>query len=223
MKNFALIGAGGYIAPRHMKAIKDTGNNLLAALDKQDSIGILDSYFPEADFSITSEKFDRYLEKQKRLGTKTDYVSVCSPNYLHDAHILFGLRVGADVICEKPIVLNPLEYRCIDGDGKRNRAKNLHLLAIAPASGNCSVKRKNCCGLPAGKNTLLIYVTLPPVAIGITPVGKVTNKKVGELPLILGCTFLICCYGYLEKRGKIMLPNTRQIPHQEIWFCNGPM
>ena len=107
MKNFALIGAGGYIAPRHMKAVKDTGNNLIAALDKHDSVGILDSYFPEAEFFVEFERFDRHLEKLKRLGTHTDYVTVCSPNYLHDAHIRFGLRIGADVICEKPLVLNP--------------------------------------------------------------------------------------------------------------------
>lgn len=107
MKNFALIGAGGYIAPRHMKAIKDTGNNLIAALDKHDSVGILDSYFPSTDFFTEFERFDRHLEKLKRNGKKTDFVSVCSPNYLHDAHIRFGLRIGADVICEKPIVLNP--------------------------------------------------------------------------------------------------------------------
>jgi len=107
MKNFALIGAGGYIAPRHMKAVKETGNNLIAALDKHDSVGILDSYFPEAEFFVEFERFDRHLEKLKRLGTYTDYVTVCSPNYLHDAHIRFGLRVGADVICEKPLVLNP--------------------------------------------------------------------------------------------------------------------
>jgi len=107
MKNFALIGAGGYIAPRHMKAVKETGNNLIAALDKHDSVGILDSYFPEAEFFVEFERFDRHLEKLKRLGTHTDYVTVCSPNYLHDAHIRFGLRIGADVICEKPLVLNP--------------------------------------------------------------------------------------------------------------------
>jgi len=107
MKNFTLIGAAGYIAPRHMKAIKDTGNKLIAALDKHDSVGILDSYFPEADFFTEFERFDRHLEKQKRKGVKIDYVSVCSPNYLHDSHIRFGLRIGADVICEKPIVLNP--------------------------------------------------------------------------------------------------------------------
>ena len=107
MKNFALIGAGGYIAPRHMKAVKETGNNLIAALDKHDSVGILDSYFPEAEFFVEFERFDRHIEKLKRLGTQTDYVAVCSPNYLHDAHIRFGLRIGADVICEKPLVLNP--------------------------------------------------------------------------------------------------------------------
>jgi UDP-N-acetyl-2-amino-2-deoxyglucuronate dehydrogenase len=107
MKNFVLIGAGGYIAPRHMKAIKDTGHNLLAALDKHDSVGILDSYFPDADFFTEFERFDRHVEKLRREGTKIDYVSVCSPNYLHDAHIRFGLRIGADVICEKPVVLNP--------------------------------------------------------------------------------------------------------------------
>ncbi len=107
MKNFVLIGVGGYIAPRHMKAIKDTGNNLLAALDKHDSVGVIDSYFPEAEFFTEFERFDRHVEKLKRQGIKIDYVSVCSPNYLHDAHIRFGMRIGADVICEKPIVLNP--------------------------------------------------------------------------------------------------------------------
>src|ERR1700709_636743 len=107
MKNFALIGAGGYIAPRHMKAIKETGNNLLAAIDKNDSVGILDSYFPKAEFFTEFERFDRHLEKLKRAGTPIDYVVVCTPNYLHDAHIRFGLRIGANVICEKPAVLNP--------------------------------------------------------------------------------------------------------------------
>ncbi|MBS1920189.1 MAG: Gfo/Idh/MocA family oxidoreductase [Bacteroidetes bacterium] len=107
MKNFVLIGVGGYIAPRHLKAIKDTGNNLVAALDKNDSVGVLDNYFPEADFFTEFERFDRHLEKLKRKGTRIDYLTVCSPNYLHDAHIRFGLRIGADVICEKPLVLNP--------------------------------------------------------------------------------------------------------------------
>ncbi len=106
-KNFSLIGAAGYIAPRHMEAIKATGNTLVAAFDKNDSVGIIDSYFPDADFFTEFERFDRHLEKLKRAGKKVDYMSICSPNYLHDAHIRFGLRYGADVICEKPVVLNP--------------------------------------------------------------------------------------------------------------------
>ncbi len=114
MKRFALIGAGGYIAPLHMKAIKDTGNILIAALDKHDSVGILDSYFPEADFFTEFERFDRHLEKLKRQDIKTDFISVCSPNYLHDAHIRFGLRISADVICEKPIVLNPWNLTALE-------------------------------------------------------------------------------------------------------------
>ncbi len=101
------MGAAGYIAPRHMRAIKDTGNQLVAAFDPFDSVGIIDSYFPEADFFTEYERFDRHIEKLKRQGKDVDYISICSPNYLHDAHIRFGLRQGADVICEKPLVLNP--------------------------------------------------------------------------------------------------------------------
>lgn len=107
MKNFALIGAAGYIAPRHLKAIIDTNNNLIAALDKFDSVGVMDSYFPNADFFVEFERFDRHIEKLKRAGTELDYVSICTPNYLHDSHIRMALRSGADAICEKPLVLNP--------------------------------------------------------------------------------------------------------------------
>ena len=95
------------MAPRHLKAIKDTGNQLIAAYDPNDSVGILDSYFPEASFFTEFERFDRHLEKLKRQGNPIHYLSICSPNYLHDAHIRFGLRNGANVICEKPLVLNP--------------------------------------------------------------------------------------------------------------------
>lgn len=107
MKNFILIGAAGYIAPRHMKAIKESGNQIIAAYDPYDGVGIIDTYFPKAHFFTEFERFDRHIEKIKRLGTNIDYVSICSPNYLHDAHIRYGLRIGADVICEKPLVLNP--------------------------------------------------------------------------------------------------------------------
>ncbi len=106
-KNFALIGVAGYIAPRHVKAIKDTGNNLIAVLDPFDSVGFLDSFFPEADYFSEFERFDRHIYKLKRQGIKIDYISICSPNYLHDSHIRYALRNGSDAICEKPLVLNP--------------------------------------------------------------------------------------------------------------------
>ncbi|MCA1927862.1 MAG: Gfo/Idh/MocA family oxidoreductase [Calditerrivibrio sp.] len=105
--NFAIIGVGGYIAPRHLKAIKETGNVLRAALDRNDSVGIIDSYFPEADFFTEFERFDRHIDKMRRKGDSIDFVSICSPNYLHDAHVRFALRSGANAICEKPLVLNP--------------------------------------------------------------------------------------------------------------------
>jgi UDP-N-acetyl-2-amino-2-deoxyglucuronate dehydrogenase len=109
MNNFALIGAGGYIAPRHMKAIRETGGRLVAAMDPNDSVGILDSHFPEADFFTEFERFDRHIDLLRRSGTedRIDYVTICSPNYLHDSHMRFALRSGADAICEKPLVLNP--------------------------------------------------------------------------------------------------------------------
>jgi len=106
-KNFGMIGVAGYIAVRHLRAIKETGNNLLATLDPFDSVGLLDNYFPQSDFFVEFERFDRHFDKLKRSGTRIDYVSICSPNYLHDSHIRFALRHGADAICEKPIVLNP--------------------------------------------------------------------------------------------------------------------
>lgn len=109
MKNFGLIGAAGYIAPRHMKAISDTGNNLEAALDINDSVGILDSFFPEANFFTEFERFDRHIDKLRRLQSQNmiEYIAITSPNYLHDSHIRFALRSETDVICEKPLVLNP--------------------------------------------------------------------------------------------------------------------
>lgn len=107
IKNFAIIGVGGYIAVRHLKAIKETGNNLVASLDPSDSVGIIDSYFPDSNFFVEFERFDRHIDKLRRSGTKLDYVSICSPNYLHDSHIRSALRWQANAICEKPLVLNP--------------------------------------------------------------------------------------------------------------------
>ncbi len=102
-----MIGAAGFVAPRHLQAIRQTGHQLVAAYDLHDSVGVMDSYFPEADFFVEFERFDRHLDRLRRAGRGIHYLSICSPNYLHDAHIRFGLRLGARVICEKPLVLNP--------------------------------------------------------------------------------------------------------------------
>ena len=109
MKNFAITGVAGYIAPRHLKAIKDTNNRLIAATDPHDSVGILDRYFYDVSFFTEFERFDRHLEKLRYNSNKEqiNYLSICSPNHLHDAHIRLALRLGADVICEKPLVINP--------------------------------------------------------------------------------------------------------------------
>ncbi len=130
MKNFALMGVAGYIAPRHLKAIKDTGNNLVASLDPFDSVGIMDSYFPNADFFTEFERFDRHVEKLKRNGVKLDYVSICTPNYLHDSHIRFGLRQGADVICEKPLVLNPWNLDALQEKEEETGSKVFNILQL---------------------------------------------------------------------------------------------
>jgi UDP-N-acetyl-2-amino-2-deoxyglucuronate dehydrogenase len=160
VKNFAIIGAGGYIAPRHMKAIKDTGNTLIAALDKHDSVGIMDSYFPDADFFTEFERFDRHLEKLKRQGNKTDFVSVCSPNYLHDAHIRFGLRIGASVICEKPVVLNPWNIEALMEIEKETGGEVFTILQLRLHPAIIALKEKIAAS-PAGKKFTvnLQYIT----------------------------------------------------------------
>lgn len=134
-RNFALIGAAGFVAPRHMKAVRDTDNRLVAALDPNDSVGVIDSYFPEADFFTEFERFDRHVDKLRRKGQKVDYVSICSPNYLHDAHIRFALRSQAHAICEKPLVLNPWNIdglQEIENESGRN-VYNILQLRLHPA------------------------------------------------------------------------------------------
>ena len=143
MKNFALIGAAGYIAPRHLKAIRETGNNLLAALDPFDSVGIMDSYFPDAAFFTEPERFDRHLDKLRRSGNShIDYVSICSPNYLHDAHIRMALRNGAHAICEKPIVLNPWNVDALQEIEKESGRNIFTILQLRHHPAIISLKEK---------------------------------------------------------------------------------
>jgi len=143
MKNFALIGAAGYIAPRHLKAIKDTNNNLIAALDKFDSVGVMDSYFPNADFFVEFERFDRHLEKLKwQRNINLDYVSICTPNYLHDAHIRMALRREADAICEKPLVLNPWNIDALQDIEKASEKKVYTILQLRLHPSIIALKKK---------------------------------------------------------------------------------
>jgi UDP-N-acetyl-2-amino-2-deoxyglucuronate dehydrogenase len=142
MKNFVLIGAAGYIAPRHMKAIKETGNILIAAYDPYDGVGIIDSYFPQAHFFTEFERFDRHIEKLKRSGISIDYVSICSPNYLHDSHIRYGLRIGANVICEKPLVLNPWNLEALIEIEKEYNNKVHTVLQLRHHESILELKRK---------------------------------------------------------------------------------
>jgi UDP-N-acetyl-2-amino-2-deoxyglucuronate dehydrogenase len=129
-KKFAIIGVGGYIAVRHLKAIKDTGNVLLASLDPSDSVGIIDSYFPDSHFFVEFERFDRHVDKLRRSGIQVNYVSICSPNYLHDSHIRFALRSGASAICEKPLVLNPWNIEALSEIEKEYNKKIYNILQL---------------------------------------------------------------------------------------------
>jgi len=160
MKNFALIGAAGYIAPRHLQAIKDTGNNLVAALDKFDSVGIMDSYFPKADFFTEFERFDRHIDKLKRIGQKIDYVSICSPNYLHDSHIRFALRHHADAICEKPLVLNPWNVDALS-EIEKETGKKVYTILQLRLHPNIIQLKKEVENAPEGKifDVNLTYIT----------------------------------------------------------------
>lgn len=149
MKNFAIIGVGGYIAPRHLKAIKETGNNLLVALDKSDSVGIMDSFFPKTDFFTEPERFERHVYKlQHGSGEKLDIFSICTPNYLHDAHIRMALLNGADAICEKPLVLNPWNIDALSELEKETGHKIYNILQLRLHPAIIELKKKIEAGDP---------------------------------------------------------------------------
>ena len=159
-KKFALIGAAGYIAPRHMKAIKETGCELVAAYDPHDSVGILDSYFPQTAFFTEFERFDRHIEKLRREGNSIDYVSICSPNYLHDAHIRFALRHGADAICEKPLVLNPWNLDALMDIEKETGKKVFNILQLRLHPSIITLKDQINSSSSEGKHQVeLTYIT----------------------------------------------------------------
>ena len=160
MKNFALIGVAGYVAPRHLRAISGTGNRLVAAYDKFDCVGILDSYFPDASFFTEQELFDRHCTKLNGTDKAIDFLSICTPNYLHDAHMRYGLRMGADVICEKPLVLNPWN---IDGlqTVERDTGKRIYTILQLRLHESIIALKKRVEAAPADKtyDVDLTYIT----------------------------------------------------------------
>lgn len=163
MQNFALIGIAGFVAPKHLRAIKDTGNSLVAAMDRHDAVGIMDSYFPEASFFTEIERFDRFLEKQRRApdGTPIQFLSVCSPNYLHDSHCRLALRVGANAICEKPLVVNPWnldQLRELESEYKR-RVYTVLQLRLHPELIRLKREMDSLGNSQARKDICLTYIT----------------------------------------------------------------
>jgi len=202
-KNFALIGTAGYIAPRHLKAIHDTGNRLVAAVDPHDSVGIMDQFFPHARFFVEIERFDRFLEKARREGgeDRVDYVSICSPNYLHDAHVRLGLRVHAHVICEKPLVINPWnldQLAELEGEFKR-RVYTVLQLRVHPSL--VALKRKLESKAHRGrKDVCLTYVT--PRGRWYAVSWKGSPEKSGGVAMNIGIHFfdlLMWLFGPVDK------------------------
>lgn len=192
-KNFALIGAAGYVAPKHMKAIKDTGNTLVAALDKSDSVGILDSFAYDVSFFTEFERFDRHAEKLRRTDEKRkiDYVSICSPNYLHDAHMRFALRIGADAICEKPLVLNPWNLDAIKLMEEETGKKVYTVLQLRVHPSIIELKNKITADNREKKyNVDLTYITSR--GCGILIHGKEILPNPAVLQPISAYIFLIC-------------------------------
>ncbi|WP_210267029.1 Gfo/Idh/MocA family protein [Methylocystis silviterrae] len=160
IKSYALIGAAGYVAPRHLRAIKETGGVLKAAVDRSDSVGVIDSYFPDAHFFTEFERFDRHIDLMRRKGHKIDYVSICSPNYLHDAHVRFALRSRADAICEKPLVLNPWNIGGLE-ELERETGQNVFTILQLRLHPSIIALKEKIAGEPKSKlhDVKLTYIT----------------------------------------------------------------
>ena len=188
MLQFGLIGAAGYIAPRHMKAIKETGNNLAVALDANDSIGIMDSYFPQSAFYKELEQFDKHAEMLRREGNPLDFVSICTPNYLHDAHIRLAMRNQADAICEKPLVLNPQTLDHLEALEKETNRRLYTILQLRHHPSIVALKKRYE-ALP--ENTMLdvdlVYITSRGRWYDVSWKGDIS--KSGGLPANIGIHF----------------------------------
>lgn len=212
-KRFALIGVGGYIAPKHLKAIKETGSDLTVAVDRHDSVGVLDSYFPNASFFTEFERFDRFLEKQRheKDGQPVDYVSVCSPNYLHDSHCRLALRVGADAICEKPLVINPWNIDQLKGLEQVHGKKVNAVLQLRLHEAVLDLKQQADNSSPGEKpEILLTYITRRGKWYHHSWKGDAARS--GGLPLNIGVhffDFLTWIFGEAESSVMHLSEDTR--------------
>ena len=201
MKNFAITGVAGYIAPRHLKAIKDTGNELIAAMDPHDSVGILDNYFPQSTFFTEFERFERHLEMLKREGEgkNINYLSICSPNHLHDAHIRLALRIGADAICEKPLVINPWNLDALQLIEEETGRKVYIVLQLRVHTSILALKRKLELSKEKKHDVILTYITSRGLWYRYSWKGD--NTKSGGIATNIGIHFfdlLIWLFGRVE-------------------------
>jgi len=204
MKNFAITGIAGYIAPRHLKAIKETGNNLISAVDPHDSVGIMDQFFPNASFFTEFERFDRHLEKLRRVGDerRAHYLTICSPNNLHDAHIRLALRIGADAICEKPLVLNPWNLDALQELENETKSRVFTILQLRVHPSLLELKKKIKDGLSKGKHKVsLTYITSRGIWYDFS--WKGIKEKSGGIVTNIGIHFfdlLIWLFGHVQYK-----------------------
>ncbi len=231
IKNFGLIGVAGYIAPRHLRAIRETNNNLVCALDPYDCVGVMDSYFPNADFFTEFERFDRHVDKLRRRGDGLDYVTVCSPNYLHDSHIRFGLRSAANVICEKPLVLNPWNVEALNVIEKETGKKVYNILQLRLHKSIIELKQKVHAMLQRDATQTfdvdLTYITTRGKWYFISWKGDVS--KSGGIATNIGIHFfdmLMWIFGELQQSYVHFLDNRSasgllQLKHARVrWFLS---
>jgi UDP-N-acetyl-2-amino-2-deoxyglucuronate dehydrogenase len=223
-KNFAITGVAGYIAPRHLRAVRDTGNNLIAALDPHDSVGILDGMFKDVRFFTEFERFDRHIEKLRRRpdDERVHYLSICSPNYLHDAHCRFALRVGADVICEKPVVLNPWNIDALQ-ELEEDSGKRIYIvlqLRVHPALVALREKLQNT-PMTTKRDIVLTYVTSRGPWYLVSWKGD--GERSGGLATNIGVHFydlLIWLFGKVERSEVHLAEATRTAGFLELKNAN---
>lgn len=204
MRNFAITGVGGYIAPRHLKAIQETGNRLIAAVDPSDSVGILDRFFSDVKFFTEFERFDRHCEKLRRTSEaqRIHYVSICSPNYLHDAHVRFALRVGADALCEKPLVLNPWNIDALAELEKESERRVFTILQLRVHAALLALREKLLAEPKEKKHRVdLTYITSRGIWYLVSWKGQ--RERSGGLATNIGIHFfdlLIWLFGPVQKQ-----------------------